>query len=315
MKQKYDQFFGPLVERLKVDLNILDYNYVRLKHVLQLFAESRLRILNAHRSTMAQWLVKEEEYPALLKFYLELDVDLFYTKTCSYRGAQPQPSREGLFCSQTPACRYTMAACSHCALCRSTRLLPSIPFNQYERHRFVNDYESILNAPATCSTANIIYALTCPCSQYDYIGESSKTLAQCLRRHREFGHRFIHEFLIGEQNRQRAHGIQQSSEMASKSRMRLYQHSIRCSAAMQLLLEWNPQYPCSVPMLRDHARRQNPYTIGTLMSNNDRSTQQRLNYVPVPPESYEFARRQVIKQYEFFVNHLDEQPPQSDLNM
>lgn len=320
MKQKYDQFFGPLVERLKADLNVLDYNYVRLKHVLQLFAESRLRILNGHRSTMSQWLVKEEEYPALLEFYLQIDVDLFYMKTCSYRGAQPQPSGEGLFCSQTPACRYTMTACGHCDLCRSTRVVvtrlpPSIPFNQYERQRFVNGYESILNAPATCSTANIIYVLMCPCGQYDYIGESSQTLAQCLRRHREFGHRFIHEFLTGETNRQRAQGIQQSSEMASKSRMRLYQHSIRCSSAMQLFLEWNPQYQCFVPMLNEDARRQNPYTIGTLMSNNDRSIQQRLNYVPVPPEGYEFSRRQVIKQYEFFVNHLDQQPPQPDLNL
>lgn len=315
MKQKYDQFFGPLVERLKVDLNILDYNYVRLKQVLQLFVESRLRILNTHRSTMSQWLVKEEEYPDLLEFYLQIDVDLFYMKTCSFRGAQPQPSSEGLFCSQTPACRYTMTACGHCDLCRSTRLPLSIPFNQYERHRFVNGYESILNAPATCSTANIIYALTCPCGQYDYIGESSQTLAQCLRRHREFGHRFIHEFLIGETNRQRAQGIQQSTEMASKSRMRLYQHSIRCSTAMQLFLEWNPQYQCFVPMLKEDVRRQNPYTIGTLVSNNDRSIQQRLNYVPMPPDGYEFSRRQVIKQSEYFINHLDQRPPLPDLNL
>ena len=188
MKEKYDYFFGDLLERMHVDMRILDYNYVRLKNVLRLFGESRIRILNANRSTVSQWLVKEEEYPMLLEFYLQMDVDLFYMKTCSFRDAQPRSEREGLFCSELPECRYTMTACGHCDLCRSSNVMvireqPSIQFNRYERHRFVNGYESILNGPASCSTTNIIYALTYPYGKYDYIGESSQTLAQCLRRH------------------------------------------------------------------------------------------------------------------------------------
>lgn len=323
IRQKYNHFFGSLVERLHVDTGILDYNYLRLKHVLQLFAESRIRILNAPRSNISQWLLKEDEYPILLEFYLQMDVDLFYMKTCSFRDAQPRSTTEGLFCSQSPQSHYKMTACGHCDLCRSSTApfnvnseqAPKVQFNQYERHRFVNGYESILNCPVNCSTKNIIYALTCPCGQFDYIGESSQTLSQCLRRHRQFGHRLIHDFLLGEQNRQRAQGIQQNSEMASKSRMRLYQHSIRCSTAMRLFLDWNSKYLCFVPLLKEDALRQDRYTIGNPMNNNNRSIQERLKYVPVPPDGYQFSRRQLIKQYEFFLNQIDQQGPDPILNL
>ena len=196
MKDYFDYFFNDLLKRMKVDVRILDFNYSRMQHVLQLFIRSRIRILNAQQSTMSMWEVKEQEYPSLLEFYLQMDVDLFYMKTCSFRKAQLRSEQEGLFCIEIPECRYTMTPCGHCDLCQQSSL--SIEFNRYERHRFVNGYESILNAPATCSTTNIIYVLTCPCGKYDYIGETSQTLGQCLRRHR-----------------QRAHGIQQTSELAT----------------------------------------------------------------------------------------------------
>ncbi|CAF4577533.1 unnamed protein product, partial [Rotaria socialis] len=41
-------------------------------------------------------------------------------------------------------------------------------------------YRSILNCPTTCTTRNIIYVLTCPCKQFDYIGETSVSLPQRL---------------------------------------------------------------------------------------------------------------------------------------
>lgn len=103
--------------------------------------------------------------------------------------------------------------------------------------------------------------------------------------------------------------------MASKSRMRLYQHSIRCSTAMRLFLDWNPQYLCFVPMLKEDALRQNQSTIGNLSSDSNRSIQERLKFVPVPPDGYQFSRRQCLKQYEFFANHVDRQAPNPVLNL
>ena len=125
----------------------------------------------------------------------------------------------------------------------------------------------------------------------------------------------MHEFLIGEKNRQRTQGIQQNSEMASKSRMRLYQHSMRCSAAVQLFLDCNPQYWCFIPMLEDDVNRQNQYTATHPMSNGNRSLEERLTDVPQCPEGYQFSRRQLAKQYEYFAKQLDRQPPHPDLNL
>ncbi|CAF1386692.1 unnamed protein product [Rotaria sordida] len=61
--------------------------------------------------------------------------------------------------------------------------------NRYERHRFVNGYESILNCPATCDTKNYIYVLTCVCGQFEFISETKFALDVRLR-----GHRFIGKF-------------------------------------------------------------------------------------------------------------------------
>jgi hypothetical protein len=43
----------------------------------------------------------------------------------------------------------------------------------------------------------MIYVLTCPCGQVDYIDYSSKSLRDCLAYHRDEGNRIIREFLIG----------------------------------------------------------------------------------------------------------------------
>ena len=328
MKQKFHFFFESLMEKLQVDVCILDFNYTRLEYILRLFADVRHRIFNSsHRSTgtmIQQWQLKEIEYPILMEFFLQMDVDLFYMKTCSFRDAQPRSLTEGLFCLQLPECRYTMKACGHCELCRS--LSPSVQFDQYQRHRFVNGYETILNCPATCSSTNIIYALTCPCGQYDFIGESSQTLIHCLRRHRQFCNLFIHEFLIGERHRQRIQGIQQNHEMASKSRMRLYQHAFRCSSTIELFLNTNPQYWPFIPMLEQDARYQNQHNLArvratttttttTMTEDRDPLIEQRLTYVPQPPEGYQFSRRQLMKQYDYFSMKSDRKLPNERLDI
>jgi len=41
-------------------------------------------------------------------------VDIFYMKTCSFRGAQPRSDTEGLFCGpDEPEARYRMIPCGH----------------------------------------------------------------------------------------------------------------------------------------------------------------------------------------------------------
>ncbi|CAF5091272.1 unnamed protein product, partial [Rotaria socialis] len=71
-----------------------------------------------------------------------------------------------------PYGRYTMEACHQksCCLCYPS---PHIESKSTIQHLFVNGYRSILNCPTTCTTRNIIYVLTCPCKQFDYIGETS----------------------------------------------------------------------------------------------------------------------------------------------
>lgn len=125
--------------------------------------------------------------------------DLFYMKTCHFRGARPPlaPRPTGLFCLDEPQVRYGMVPCNRrsCTFCypraeiRQSRHRPNHPddyesvvqFSTAQKHRFVNGYEAILNCPTSCLTYNLIYALTCPCGQFDYVGYTSRTLGQRLQ--------------------------------------------------------------------------------------------------------------------------------------
>ncbi|CAF4137009.1 unnamed protein product, partial [Rotaria sp. Silwood1] len=81
-----------------------------------------------------------------------------------------------------------------CSLCYPSRQIES---KSTVQHIFVTGYRSILNCPATCTTQNIIYVLTCPCKQFDYIGETSVSLPIRLKYNRKHGNRIIKEFLLG----------------------------------------------------------------------------------------------------------------------
>ena len=78
-------------------------------------------------------------------------------KTCSFRGAQPRLSGEGLLCTMMPECDYFMERCNKCAYFNSytenTNCQQQCPiqFNLQRKHRFVNGYESILNCPTSCN--------------------------------------------------------------------------------------------------------------------------------------------------------------------
>ena len=103
-------------------------------------------------------------------------------KTCSFRGAKPRSVDEGLFCRDEPDVQYGLSPCDNCPLCVPPYPLyrrenqPIIHFNQNQKYRFHNGYQAILNCPANCQTQNILYVMTCPCGDYEYIGESSQRL-------------------------------------------------------------------------------------------------------------------------------------------
>jgi hypothetical protein len=98
MMQHYQTYFGSLIERCYCDLSILDYNYVRWKTFIGLYRSAYLRIVGAQSSTDLQYHLHVREYSQLLEFYLQMDVELFNMKTCSFRQAQTRSLDEGIFC-------------------------------------------------------------------------------------------------------------------------------------------------------------------------------------------------------------------------
>jgi hypothetical protein len=325
MAQHYEIFFQQLLIRFHVDLSILDYNYARMNHFLRLWRDARLRVLGHQRSSSISLQLSNDEYPQLMEFYLQIDVDLFYMKTCTFRQAQPRSSTEGLFCEDLPESRYSMTPCQSCSLCQSSheitgRQQPAVQFHLCHRHRFVNGYESILNAPASCSTTNLIYVLTCPCGEYDYIGESSQTLGQRLARHRELGNTILHRFFIGFNHRRQISGQppqQRNDEISSKARMRLYQHLTQCPTVIQMFLDCNPQYWRFVPMLDQEAyvHDEQRGNLQAHIQRPDPTIEHKLKYVPIPPTGYRFSKYQKLKQYEYFYMKLDENLPNMNLDL
>ncbi len=88
---------------------------------------------------------------------------MFFLKTCSFNGVKPRiyenRYREGLFCIDLPEARFAITPCDkkHCVCCHSPcprhhsidpEQTLAIPFSIPHIHRFVNQYEAILNCPA-----------------------------------------------------------------------------------------------------------------------------------------------------------------------
>ncbi|CAF2085893.1 unnamed protein product [Rotaria magnacalcarata] len=320
MVKQYHTYYGSILEKFQVDLAILDYNYIRLHYVLQLFRTTRLQILSLDKCSENDLLLHENELPQLLEFYLQMDVDLFYMKTCSFGDAQPRSTTEGLFCEQPPECLYTMTPCGDCRLCRTPRDMryrqqAPILFNRYEKHRFINGYESILNCPATCTTKNLIYVLTCLCGQYDYISETKYMLAVRFDGHCKIANNLILKCLIGDENFNNLpmnQGETSSSIPWHKTSMSLYKHTIQCSAAVQMFLNNNPLYWCFVPMTILDADQYDMYacikreTIDDSIEDNDIG--KCLADIPKSPSGYKFSKRQIEQQKEFFQKKLYNEP-------
>ena len=170
-----EQWIDQLSQTWNIHPTIVEYNFQKLLTMIDQMAYKRMY----HFATNVQEeMLHEDEYKIALEFYLQFDVDVFYMKTCSYRGAQSvinDPKSIFSTNERPPYGRYTMDAChlKSCSLC-----YPSLrmEFQSTIQHTFVNGYRSILNCPATCTTRNIIYVLTCPCKQFDYVGETSLSL-------------------------------------------------------------------------------------------------------------------------------------------
>lgn len=122
-------------------------------------------------------------YPFLSVLFIL--VDIFFMKTCRFRGAQPRKFKksdetsdddeiEGIFSQAEPTARYQMTFCrqENCFLCqweqlrmelmlpsrqlqlqldKQNKIIPGVDFLTQQAHRFVNQYEAILNCPAVSS--------------------------------------------------------------------------------------------------------------------------------------------------------------------
>ena len=83
-------------------------------------------------------------------------VDIFYMKTCSFRGAQPRSLVEDLFCQENePEIKYGMTTCpgTSCSCCfpryqwDKSQQWSVIDLTTSSFHRFINGYTTYLNCP------------------------------------------------------------------------------------------------------------------------------------------------------------------------
>ncbi|CAF4554420.1 unnamed protein product, partial [Rotaria magnacalcarata] len=162
------------------------------------------------------------------------------------------------------------------------------------------------NCPATCNTKNFIYVLTCLCGDAEYISETTYTLSSRLEGHRSISNHLIRGSLIGERNfryHEQNEGIP-SLPSSKKNSMLIYQHSIQCSAAIQMFLDSNPHYWRFVPMSIIEADKNNNNYEMRNISTTMVDVQNYLRNIPKPPFGYKFSKRQIEKQAEFFIMKL-----------
>ncbi|CAF5212988.1 unnamed protein product, partial [Rotaria magnacalcarata] len=88
LREKYQMYFVDLLERLKVDVSILDYNYIRLNNYMRLLMYEQIKVFNSRLDQIPR--IEDNEYPLLLEFFLQFDINLFYMKTCTFRYARPR---------------------------------------------------------------------------------------------------------------------------------------------------------------------------------------------------------------------------------
>ncbi|CAF3837935.1 unnamed protein product [Rotaria sp. Silwood1] len=315
-----------LATRLQVGKSIITFNADRLRricHTLLAFHEKfRRHVLFKSDVSLKEPTLNSKQMAMALEFYLQIDVDLFYMKTCSFRGAEPRSNIQGLFCgSDEPQARYALIPCGDllCSCClplhtyKKSQPWPIVDFTSNSMHRFVNGYTTYLNCSATCTTSNIVYAMTCPCGHYDYVDSTGKSLADAMVYHRKHGNRIIHEKLTGSPLFRGSQIDPDEREKEMANQMRLYQHSARCPAALRSFLDCNPNYWCFIPQPWNAALEENVSyfpnasttdpnlaAVMATTSIDNRRVAFYLDNVPLPPAAYAFSYPQIQKQRSFF---------------
>ncbi|CAF1366679.1 unnamed protein product [Rotaria sordida] len=323
----YGNLLNPLKTRFNVDTSILDYNLYRLHHIIELF-------INKYRTYEGSDFLFDHHFQVpghdkflrrlhtnelimFLEFFLQIDVDTFFMKTCTFRITDGLFIKSGLFCTEeiTNTLGHDMKPCQQlfCTLCQAeddsdSTSCTTIKFSTSgQKHRFVNGYEAILNCPANCQTNNIIYVLTCVCGEYDYIGSTQYTLNEVIEYHRHHSNRLIIEYLLnGEPFLVPCICTQNELNKQRANKQRLYQHFTHCTKALQLFLQYNPEYWPFVPMKVADAQFDD---LSYKNMADDNITEDSINIqnvyptnVPKPPAGYTFSQRQLAEQRQFFTN-------------
>ena len=71
LREKYHLLFDDLIERLKVDMTLLDNNYTRLNQYMKTLAYEQRKVFHLRRCEIQR--IDEKEYPLTLEFYLQFD--------------------------------------------------------------------------------------------------------------------------------------------------------------------------------------------------------------------------------------------------
>lgn len=173
-----------LAARLHVHKSIVTYNAHRFRayvfSLTDLRGWLRRQVLDDDRQTpVDESPISSPQVAIILEFYLQMDgrcaslifdvsrsfsfslslsaVDVFYMKTCSFRGAQPHAPNQGLFCeTDEPVAQHGFLACEQpsCPCCHPPNVevrrqpWPVVTFSAQSEHRFVNGYTTYLNCPA-----------------------------------------------------------------------------------------------------------------------------------------------------------------------
>ncbi|CAF1165110.1 unnamed protein product [Adineta steineri] len=281
-----------------------------------------------------------EEWFIALEFYLQIDARCFLMKTCSFRESIPRCIDEGIFSLTLPSTQYGMKQCQdqNCYYCyeRSSltdRFERAMCFSDSQIHHFVNGYQVYLNCNVptvyvkTCTSSNIIYALTCPCHQYDYIGRCQLPFRERIMKHHLYNGRIISNFFIGQTVADRLRD-EYEDQTISESHTKLYQHSIECLTTIKIFLACHPRYWCFVPMTSEQAAIddtnitsiERSILVAYEMSHSEYNTYERsnnpyqrtttnvawcMNNLPSPPPNYQYSLRQKLDQWNFFRDRLD----------
>ena len=171
-----------LDERLQVGKSIITFNADQLRgtcySILVLHELFRRNVLLKKDVALKEPTLNSKQIAMALEFYLQMDgkclhfckyfqscikmfaflsVDIFYMKTCSFRGAEPTSTTAGLFCDKhEPLAGYTMVPCGNlsCLCChpinsgKKSQSWSVVDFFSSSMHQFVNGYTTYLNCPA-----------------------------------------------------------------------------------------------------------------------------------------------------------------------